>query len=283
MNITNMALGLTLLFLPALFWLCIYYLKDYRDHEPKRVIAQTFFVGMMAAIPFLGIRLLIEHINVSSVLFSGILSVFVFAAMEEVAKLSASIFVVTHHRVDFDQVIDGVVYAATAALGFAFVENIIYLKDFLFTEGDYLDSGIFYIVAIRSFGTMLAHTLFSSIAGLVWAYAYFSKRITPFQKKHLLAFEIKDFINREIITLHIIRQNILKSRPSRRGGHEKKILVLEGFFLATVLHAAFNLITGSELFGQNLTFLLVPGVIGGFMWVSYLFTRRVNNKIFKVV
>ena len=281
MNIYKIALGLVLLLLPALFWLCIYYLKDYRDHEPKKVIIQTFLLGMLAAIPFLGIRFLIQYINISSILFTGIFSVFIFAAMEEIAKLSASIFVVTHHRIDFNQIIDGVVYAATAALGFAFIENIIYLKDFMISGGNIGSS--FYIIAFRSFGTMLAHTLFSSVAGLIWAYAYFSKRITPFQKKHLLAFELKDFINREILTLHIIRQNILKSRASRRGGHEKKILVLEGFVLATFLHATFNIMTGAELFGQNLTFLVVPGIIGGFVYISYMFTKRVNNKIFEVV
>ena len=130
---------------------------------------------------------------------------------------------------------------------------------------------------------MLAHALFSGTAGLVWAYAYFSKQISPFQKKHLLAFELKDLINHEVLSLHIIRRNILIAHPSRRGGHEKKILVLEGIMLAAILHIIFNLTTTFELFGQNLTFLIIPALMGGFMYVSYLFTKKCNQKILKVV
>ena len=280
MNLTNIATAFFFALIPAFAWLVLYYHKDYKDNEPKKLITQTFLLGALVALPFLGLRYLFPVIGGASALFAGITGVVIFAAMEEMAKLSASIFVVTHHKHDFNQLIDGVVYAVTAALGFAFVENMIYFVDFLTSMGT---EDLLFVTAFRSLGTMLAHTLFSALAGLIWAYAYFSKQISPFQKKHLLAFEFKDFINREILTLHIIRQNILKARPSRRGGHEKKVLVLEGIVLATFLHIIFNLTTTFELFGQNVTFLIIPGVIGGFLYVSYLFTKKMNQKILKVV
>lgn len=276
MNIINIAIAFFFAVIPALAWLSLYWHKDYKDPEPKKVIFQTFFLGALAAIPFLLLRYILPF---DSIIFAGISGVIIFAVMEEMAKLTASIFVVTHHKRDFNQLIDGVVYAVAAALGFAFIENMYYLSNFLASGAD----GVLFVVAFRSLGTMLAHTLFSGLAGLIWAYAYFSKQISPFQKKHLLAFELKDFINKEILTLHIIRQNILKARPSRRGGHEKKVLVLEGIMLATILHVIFNLTTTFELFGHSMTFLIVPGLIGGFMYISYLFTRRLNQKILKVV
>ena len=71
-----------------------------------------------------------QWLNISSLVFQGIASVIIFAVLEEMAKLSSGIFVVMRHRLDFNQVIDGVVYAVTAALGFAFVENAIYLTEF---------------------------------------------------------------------------------------------------------------------------------------------------------
>jgi len=279
MELEHYLTALMLAILPALFWLTIYYKKDYRDPEPKKVIAKTFGMGMLAAIPFLALRFLIAINPGASTIINMSYSVVIFAALEEMAKLSAAIFVVSRNKVEFNQIIDGVVYAVVAALGFAFIENIIY-----FTS--YLDSGykgLIYIIAFRSFGSMLAHTIFSGIAGLIWAYAYFSKQITPFSKKHLLAFELKDFINKEVLSLHIIRRNILKAHPSRRGGHEKKILVLEGIFLATFFHIIFNLTTEFDLFGKNLTFLLVPSLIAGFLFLSYEFEKRFNQKIFKVV
>jgi RsiW-degrading membrane proteinase PrsW (M82 family) len=281
MDLINILTAFFFALIPALCWLVLYYHKDYKDPEPKKVITQTFLAGALVALPFLGLRYLLSIIGEGSLLFAGVTGVIIFAAMEEMAKLSASIFVVTNHHRDFNQLIDGVVYAVTAALGFAFIENMIYFIGFLMT--DVSSESLLFVTAFRSLGTMLAHTLFSSLAGLVWAYAYFSKQISPFQQKNLLAFELKDFINREILTLHIIRQNILKARPSRRGGHEKKILVLEGIVLATILHIIFNLTTTFELFGQNLTFLVIPGIIGGFLYVSYLFTKKLNQKILKVV
>ncbi len=98
-----------------------------------------------------------------------------------------------------------------------------------------------------------------------------------------LAFELKDFFNHEILSLHIIRNNILKAIPSRRGGHEKKVLVLEGIMLASILHVIFNLTTTFELFGKNMAFLIVPALIGGFLYISYLFTKKLNQKILKVI
>lgn len=279
MNITNSIIAFFLAILPALAWLVFYYKKDHKDPEPKKVIAQTFFAGMAVALPFIGLRTLLSIYTELNVVLSGIFAVLLFAVLEEVAKLSASIFVTMKHKLDFNQMIDGVVYAVTAALGFAFVENILYFYEFLSGSGEKLLT----VFLFRSLGTMLAHTLFSATAGLIWAYAYFSKQISPFQKKHLLAFELKDLINREILTLHIIRNNILKARPSRRGGHEKKILVLEGIVLASALHSIFNLTTGLEVMGKNLTFLLIPLIMLGLIYVSYLFTKKTNTKIFKVV
>ena len=218
MNITNLSIALPIAFLPALGWLFLYYHKDYCDPEPKKTITQAFLAGIVIGIPFLVLRHVIIWADISSLFLQGMVSVILFAALEEMAKLSAAIFVVGRHKLEFNQLIDGVVYAVAAALGFAFMENLYYLTSFL---SSYSDIGSFtYVIAFRSLGTMLAHTLFSGLAGLIWAYAYFSKQITPFSKKHLLAFELKDFINHEILSLHIIRQNILKARPSRRGGQE---------------------------------------------------------------
>lgn len=281
MELGNISIAFLTAIIPALCWLALFYHKDYRDPEPKKVIAQTFLMGMVAGLPFLLLRLLMIRLNIASFLFGELANVIVFAALEEIAKLSAAIFVVTRHKRDFNQLIDGVVYAIAAALGFAFMENLFYLSSFLAGSAawaDFID-----LVAFRSLGTMLAHLLFSGMAGLIWAYAYFSTQIAPFQQKHLLAFELKDFINHEILTLHIIRENILKARPSRRGGHEKKVLVLEGIVLAAFLHIIFNLTTQWQVLGANATFLLVPAIITGFLYVSYLFTKKLNQKMLKVV
>jgi RsiW-degrading membrane proteinase PrsW (M82 family) len=262
-------------------WLVLYYKKDKKEPEPKKIIIKTFIVGAAISTPFLFLYYAMSRIGINIFFFGGIISIILFPVLEEMAKISAAIFVVNDHKHEFNQIIDGVVYAVTASLGFAFMENLFYLASF---HGVNTNMGDFiYVIAFRSLGTMFAHTLFSGLAGLIWAYAYFSKQISPFNKKNLLVFEIRDWFNREILSLHIIRHNILKAQPSRRGGHEKQVLVMEGLMLAIFLHIIFNLTTDFEIFGQNLTFLLVPLLIAGFFYISYIFTKRLNIKMLKVV
>jgi RsiW-degrading membrane proteinase PrsW (M82 family) len=262
-------------------WLILYYKKDYKDPEPKKIIARTFIVGAGMSTPFLFLYYAMSWTGMNQLFLGGAVSMILFPVLEEMAKISAAIFVVNDNKHEFNQIIDGVVYAVTAALGFSFMENLFYLSSFNSTNTNIKD--FIYIVAFRSLGTMFAHTLFSGLAGLIWAYAYFSKKISPFNKKNLLVFEIKDWFNHEILSLHIIRHNILKSQPSRRGGHEKKVLVMEGLILAIFLHIIFNVTTDFSVFGKNLTFMLVPMLISGFFYISYLFTKRMNTKILKVV
>jgi RsiW-degrading membrane proteinase PrsW (M82 family) len=279
MDLATPIIATLLAVLPAIFWIAFYYKKDYRDPEPMSAIFQTFLAGCVVAIPFLVLKLFLVQIPSLNILLKGVTSILLFAALEELAKLVASIYIVMRHRLDFNQVIDGVVYAVTAAIGFSFVENLFYFIQFLNSGQD----GLLQVFAFRSFGTMLAHTLFSGIAGLIWAYAYFSKQISPFNQRHLLAFEIEDFLNREMLTLHILRKNVLRGKASRRGGHEKKMLILEGLVAAILLHSIFNVTTTLQIFGQSLTFLIVPGIMGGLLYVSYLFTKKMNVQILKVV
>lgn len=279
MDIATPIIATLLAVVPAIFWMGFYYKKDYRDPEPMSVVFQTFLAGCSVAIPFLVLKIFLSRIPGLGIAFTGISAVLLFAALEEMAKLVAAIFVVTHHKLEFNQLIDGVVYAVTAAIGFAFVENLFYFIQFLNSGSENLLS----VFIFRSFGTMVAHTLFSGIAGLIWAYAYFSRQISPFNQKHLLAFELKDFLNREMLSLHIIRKNILRGKPSQRGGHEKKTLVLEGMVAAILLHTIFNVSTTLQIFGQSLTFLLVPAIMGGLFYISYLYTKKLNIRILKVV
>lgn len=281
MDIKNIIIAFPFAIIPALCWLFIYYKKDKLEPEPKKIILETFFVGAAISFPFIFLRHVILWLNIGPLFLNETSNLFLFAILEETAKISAAIYVVTNHKLEFNQVIDGVVYAVTAALGFAFMENLFYLASFQGINENL--TSFTYVVAFRSLGTMLAHTLFSGLAGLIWAYAYFSKQISPFNQKNLLAFEVKDWVNREILSLHIIRQNILKALPSRRGGHEKKVLVMEGMVLAIFLHIIFNFLTTFQVFGKNLTFLIVPALMIGFLYISYLFTKRLNTKILKVV
>lgn len=278
----SILISVFLAIIPAFFWVLTYYRLDSSDPEPKKVVLKLFLFGFASAVPFLLLRFLWVYFNISISFFAGLVGVIVFAVLEELVKMVVAVYVITSEKIYFNQLVDGIIYTVMVSLGFSFVENIFYLTELM---GFNVDFGTFaYVSIFRTMGTMLAHTLFSAVAGFIWAYAYFSEKISPFKtKKKWVPTEFSPWANKEILTLHIIRKNILKARPSRRGGHEKQVLVMEGLILAIFLHVIFNVLVTTEVLGQNLTFLVIPLLMIGFFGISYLFTLKFNQKILKVV
>jgi RsiW-degrading membrane proteinase PrsW (M82 family) len=78
-------------------------------------------------------------------------------AVEESAKYLAA-WGLARHRKEFDEPVDGIIYACAASLGFAAVENV---KYFAFGRM----SGV--VISMRAFETVPAHMFFSAI----WGYA----------------------------------------------------------------------------------------------------------------
>ncbi len=278
---------------PAIFWLVLWYRKDKQQPEPKRMVLYAFFLGMLGIIPFLGIEHMLHFspsllslwdiIEKRSFFLATVILAFVLAALEEFVKHFSALKLGKRLDIYFDEIVDGIVYSVSAALGFAFMENVIYFVDAIFLYG--IEENFWTIYMFRSFGTMLAHTIFSGVFGYFWGYAMFSRKICA---KHtesvsgifLVFHGVKRFVN--TISFHIIRTHVLRNRPSKRK-HEKADLVREAFLLATILHLIFNLLVMSGLFGRNLTPLIAPVLVGGFLWLSQKFFSIKTLKIWKPV
>ena len=130
-------------FAPGIFWLWFFYRKDKLEPEPKSLVARTFFWGMVVALPVAIVEVLVA--DPLGVLGAGILDarvlLVVLAApiIEEYGKF----FVVRRTMYDhpeFDEPMDGIVYAAAAALGFASVENVVYLSTAFFSPEEMLEA-----------------------------------------------------------------------------------------------------------------------------------------------
>lgn len=122
-----------LAFAPAVFWFWFFARKDTYRPEPKRLIAITFFLGILSTIPagilnyvFLDESVLDEGANIASVA-RGML--FVVGPVEEMSKFLA-VYPVAYRSLYFDEPSDGLVYAAAASLGFASLENLMYIIEF---------------------------------------------------------------------------------------------------------------------------------------------------------
>lgn len=157
--------------LPVLL-LCYYIYKKDVNPEPNRVLWKIFFYGCLTCIPIIFFELVIQKIyplESASSFLSLFLNIFVSVAfIEEGFK-----WIVTrkfgYDIKEFDEIYDIIVYAVFASLGFACVENILYVcKNGL---GNAL---------LRAFTSVPGHTCFGVIMGY-----YFSKAKTgEVQKKH---------------------------------------------------------------------------------------------------
>ena len=118
-----------LTFLPSFLLLLFFYKRDH-NREPRKTLTLTLVYGGLTFIPVV----IVESILISKNVFTNA-NPFLFnlyemmvnvAAPEEFFKLLVVLFFCARSSA-FDEPMDGMVYGAAAALGFATVENILYV------------------------------------------------------------------------------------------------------------------------------------------------------------
>jgi hypothetical protein len=83
--------------------------------------------------------------------------------VEEAFKGSAVVVILLLRRREFDGVVDGIVYAGMAGIGFAFVENVLYLGRTLAESGS---GGTVFVFLLRCVVSPFAHPLFTAAIGI---------------------------------------------------------------------------------------------------------------------
>lgn len=150
-------------FLPALVWLWFWLKEDRLHPEPKGAIVLTFLGGMAAALLAYGAE---RAVMAAGLAFT--LTLFLWAVIEEVFKFGFAYFTALRRKV-CDEPIDDMVYMLTAALGFAALENMLFLLAPL-AEGDLTKSVL--TGNLRFIGATLLHIAASSIIGAAGAFYF---------------------------------------------------------------------------------------------------------------
>src|SRR5262245_13001073 len=127
---TQIILVLLLSVAPCALWLWYFSGRSPYKRPARRVLGVTFALGALATAPALALNLagqslfinLFGHARLSRVLTLF----FVIGPVEELLKLLV-VYFYAYRRKEFDEPLDGVIFSATAALGFAAIENVIYL------------------------------------------------------------------------------------------------------------------------------------------------------------
>ena len=158
---------------PALIWLYFLLKEDARCPEPRHVILIAFGAGMLA-IP---LSLPLEHFAITylpaTVPGPGLHVLFAWASIEEIMKYALAAILVLWRR-EVNESIDFIIYMITVALGFAAVENILFLIGPL-SEG-HLSAGII-TENLRFVGSTLVHIICSAIIGFALGLTFTSTRL----------------------------------------------------------------------------------------------------------
>ena len=154
---------------PAIFWTGYFYYKDRLQPEPLVKVGLSYLMGFGVAficfkvfhlLPIVGIpadpSALMEH-NALGFFFY---CVGIVGGLEELFKFLPFLVVLKFFK-DFDEEIDGIIYASVIALGFASFENLHYL---VLLEGFPLFG--------RAVASPLTHTIFASIWGYITGVAF---------------------------------------------------------------------------------------------------------------
>jgi RsiW-degrading membrane proteinase PrsW (M82 family) len=160
-------LGLTLG--PGLAIAIFVYWKDKLDPEPRKLLIRAFLLGCLSVLPAIALNILLKTIlKVSlreSILDTFIYAFFVVGLAEEFSKyifLRWNLF----KRPEFDEPYDGITYAVMIGMGFATVENILYV---------YKASNAYEVAWMRAFTAVPAHATFAIAMGYFTGLAKFSK------------------------------------------------------------------------------------------------------------
>src|SRR5215510_11095664 len=116
--------------LPCVLWLWYFSSRSLYKRPAVRVLGVTFMLGALATVPALVLNLAgqsLFHDFFGRTQLSHILVLFfVVGPVEELLKFLV-VYFYAYRRKEFDEPLDGLIFSATAALGFAAIENVIYL------------------------------------------------------------------------------------------------------------------------------------------------------------
>jgi len=163
---------LLLAILPPLLIAYYIYQKDKYEKEPKSLIIKSFLFGCLGIIPAIFLEVLAEGIFASLFLY-----VFIGIALVEEGVKYFFLKKYLFNKPDFNEPMDGIVYAVMISLGFATVENIFYVYG---EEGQEIQ-----VAVIRMFTAIPLHAVCGVILGYFVGLAKFTDNSKPLLYKGL--------------------------------------------------------------------------------------------------
>ena len=161
---------------PGVFWAWYFYHRDRFEPEPAALIVKLFLLGVLVTFPVAFVEGFFG-LFIASPLIMGVV---IAPIVEEYGKF-AVVRRFAYRDAEFDEPMDGIVYAASAALGLASLENVLYVFAAYVTSPS-LALGT---IVVRAIFSVPGHALFSS----VWGYALGRAKFTAAERRPGLVFQ----------------------------------------------------------------------------------------------
>ncbi len=160
---------------PALAFLVLILALDRREPEPASLILRTIGLGAVSAVPAAIVEAVLARLPLFSLPgFAGaaVTAFIQVAPVEEGCKLAA-VLLLAWRKPAFNEENDGIVYAGAAAIGFAVLENVLYVARLGLGTG-----------VLRAFTAIPLHVLTAVIMGLSVGRARFAGSLAA--RRHLV-------------------------------------------------------------------------------------------------
>ncbi|HPE77261.1 MAG TPA: PrsW family glutamic-type intramembrane protease [Draconibacterium sp.] len=153
------------------------YFRDKYEREPIGLLLLSLFVGALTVIPILFLESFLSGFsNIFSGLTAAAWNAFVVAAFSEELFKFIALYLLIWKRREFNDKLDGIVYAVFISLGFAAVENILYVM------GNGFGTGV-----SRAITAVPAHAIFGITMGFYFGMAkFYEKKQYQLKQKALL-------------------------------------------------------------------------------------------------
>jgi RsiW-degrading membrane proteinase PrsW (M82 family) len=165
-------------FVPMFFFAAFIYWLDRYEKEPKILLGATFFWGMVIAAG--GAFIINTAFGMGIYMFTGSegaaeigTTSIVAPIVEEFLKGLAVAIVFFIFYNEFDSILDGIIYGGMVGLGFAAIENTIYIYRNGYLDGGW--GGLFLLAFIRVILVGWMHAFFTAFTGIGFAVARTNK------------------------------------------------------------------------------------------------------------
>jgi len=154
---------------PSMIIVIYIYIKDKFEREPWHMLVKSFFLGATVSVMLtfaigFALKQFLPPLDSNSIVDMLVKAFLVVALVEEFSKYVVVRYFAQKNK-EFDEPFDGIVYAVMVSMGFATLENVLYV----FVYG--FETGLF-----RAFTAVPAHATFAILMGYYMGKAKFSSR-----------------------------------------------------------------------------------------------------------